>query len=880
MDDGSHLAASRNLAPGPGMNAEQWQRLKAVLDAVLPLQGEERAAYLDEVFLGDPSLRSELESLLCSHEQATSNFLRDPAVAVLAPLFVPPAAVQSGRRIGAYQILGEIGRGGMGEVYRAVRADGAFDRQVAIKMVRGGFDTYFIGERFRNERQILAGLDHPNIARLLDGGATDDGIPYIVMELVEGTPIDAHCDQHSLNIARRLELFRSVCSAVHYAHQHLVIHRDLKPGNILVTPDGVPKLLDFGIAKIVSPSAGVETTLMHALTPEYASPEQVRGQPVSTASDVYSLGVVLYQLLTGCSPYGGFSQSAPGLARAICEVEPQRPSTAVLRRGEKPEGSAASDLACATREGSIQKWQRRLRGDLDNIVLKAMRKEPERRYASAEQFGEDIRRHLQGLPVIARQDSWSYRAGKFVRRHKAIVAATVVVILTLAVGMTITLHEKRIAERRFHDVRKLANSLIFEIDSSIADVPGSTAARKLLVGRALEYLDSLSREASGDPSLQTELATAYERVGDVLGYPYAPNLGDHVGALESYHKALLIRESLPTSLASDPKLQAQLSGTYFRIANVLELTGDLNGALASLRKTLPITEKLAAGNSNPELADHFGGSHYFIAGLLVKTGDMSGALENYRQAASIREASLQSNPSSVPLRTHLAADYAGMATCMRSSGELVQATAMQTKSIEILRQLSRVVPNSASMQEYLGEALTRLGHLQLDQGKLAESLASQHEAHAIFQGLLAADSSNSLARSNFAFTDNAIAEVLVRSGQPTRAITPLLESLATFRSMSPETSSNRYTRSGMASAYSGMGDVYSALASSRRLSATAAALTWREARSWYERSLALWSDKRQRGELESEERSEQQNVLGRIARCEAALHGKGSHAAH
>src|SRR5579883_1883741 len=832
MDDGSHLAASRNLAPGPGMNAEQWQRLKAVLDAVLPLQGEERAAYLDEVFLGDPSLRSELESLLCSHEQATSNFLRDPAVAVLAPLFVPPAAVQSGRRIGAYQILGEIGRGGMGEVYRAVRADGAFDRQVAIKMVRGGFDTYFIGERFRNERQILAGLDHPNIARLLDGGATDDGIPYIVMELVEGTPIDAHCDQHSLNIARRLELFRSVCSAVHYAHQHLVIHRDLKPGNILVTPDGVPKLLDFGIAKIVSPSAGVETTLMHALTPEYASPEQVRGQPVSTASDVYSLGVVLYQLLTGCSPYGGFSQSAPGLARAICEVEPQRPSTAVLRGGEKPEGSAASDLACATREGSIQKWQRRLRGDLDNIV------------------------------------------------HKAIVAATVVVILTLAVGMTITLHEKRIAERRFHDVRKLANSLIFEIDSSIADVPGSTAARKLLVGRALEYLDSLSREASGDPSLQTELATAYERVGDVLGYPYAPNLGDHVGALESYHKALLIRESLPTSLASDPKLQAQLSGTYFRIANVLELTGDLNGALASLRKTLPITEKLAAGNSNPELADHFGGSHYFIAGLLVKTGDMSGALENYRQAASIREASLQSNPSSVPLRTHLAADYAGMATCMRSSGELVQATAMQTKSIEILRQLSRVVPNSASMQEYLGEALTRLGHLQLDQGKLAESLASQHEAHAIFQGLLAADSSNSLARSNFAFTDNAIAEVLVRSGQPTRAITPLLESLATFRSMSPETSSNRYTRSGMASAYSGMGDVYSALASSRRLSATAAALTWREARSWYERSLALWSDKRQRGELESEERSEQQNVLGRIARCEAALHGKGSHAAH
>jgi eukaryotic-like serine/threonine-protein kinase len=858
------------------MNPERWQRLKQVLNAVLPLQGEQRTAYLDEVLAEDPSLRSELESLLRSHEQATSNFMRDPAVALLAPLFVPPATAQTGRRIGAYEILAEIGRGGMGEVYRAVRADGEFDRKVAIKMVRGGFDTQFILDRFRNERQILAGLDHPHIARLLDGGTTDEGTPYLVMELVEGTPIDAHCDVHSLSISQRLELFRSVCGAVHYAHQHLVIHRDLKPANILVTPGGVPKLLDFGIAKILDPSAGMETTMMHALTPEYASPEQVRAQPVSTASDVYSLGVVLYQLLTGRSPYAKYNTSAPELARAICELEPSRPSTTVFKRGERPNASAPVDPTSKVREGSAQKLQRRLRGDLDNIVLKAMRKEPERRYASAEQFAEDIRRHLEGLPVVARQDSRSYRTGKFIRRHKVIVAATAIVILTLIAGMTVTLREKRLAERRFNDVRKLANSLIFEIDKSIADVPGSTAARKLLVGRALEYLDSLSREAKGDVSLQTELATAYERVGDVLGYPYSPNLGDQAGALESYRKALRIRESLAASAPDDTKLQGELVGTYFRIANVLETTGDLNGALVALRKALPITEKLAAGSNSPELADRLGGSHFFIAGLLMKTGDLAGALENYRQGADIREASLKSNPSNSILRTHLAGDYTGLAAATSALGKVAEATDMQSKGVEILRDLCRANSTSAALREYLGEALTRLGHLQNDQRKLAEALASQREAHAAFQSLLGADSNNSLAKANFAFTDNSIAEVLVLSGQPASALDVLQESLATFRSMSPETSSNRYTRSGLASAYSGLGDAHSALAASSPRSAGAAAQKWREARSWYEKSLALWIEKTKRGELESEEREEQQKVLDRIARCDAALHDKSS----
>jgi eukaryotic-like serine/threonine-protein kinase len=311
------------------VKTDRWQQVRSVLDEAIDLPTDKRSAYLDNKCANDAELRTEVDSLLHSHEQAGQEFLNTPAVDLRS--FVPNKSSHVGRRIGVYQIMEEIGHGGMGEVYRAVRADGQYDKQVAIKLVRVGLDTPFVVERFRHERQILASLDHPNIARLHDGGTTDEGIPYLVMELIEGTPIDQYCDEHDLNITDRLQLFTQVCAAVQYAHQRLVIHRDIKPSNILVTEERVPKLLDFGIAKIVDPTGGVETTLVRPMTPEYASPEQIRGETMTTATDIYSLGVVLYRLLTGKSPYPETTRTPHEFARLICEAQPTRPSTAVLQ---------------------------------------------------------------------------------------------------------------------------------------------------------------------------------------------------------------------------------------------------------------------------------------------------------------------------------------------------------------------------------------------------------------------------------------------------------------------------------------------------------------------------------------------------------------------
>src|SRR5579863_4322420 len=345
------------------LSPERWRHAKELLATALEMDLDARSVYLDQACVNDPALRVELDRLLAADQQAGGQFLNTPAITTeIAPTSGNSARPRVGRRVGPYQIVEEIGAGGMGEVYRAFRADDQYRKQVAIKLVRAGQDSSFVVSRFKNERQILASLDHPNIARLHDGGTTEDGLPYFVMELIDGQPIDQYCAQRGLSVPERLKLFMQVCSAVQYAHQRLIIHRDIKPGNILVASDGTPKLLDFGIAKILDPEAvtgQIEATLtvFRILTPGYASPEQVKGEPITTASDVYSLGVVLYELLTGRHPYRGPSSTPQEIARAVCEVEPERPSTAVRRMEttERHRDSQAPSAATDILDSSIER---------------------------------------------------------------------------------------------------------------------------------------------------------------------------------------------------------------------------------------------------------------------------------------------------------------------------------------------------------------------------------------------------------------------------------------------------------------------------------------------------------------------------------------------
>ena len=821
------------------MTPEDWRRVREILEQALELTPDRRPVYLEKVCAGNLVLRREVEALIAADEQAGPAFMAGSAAEAASVMIVAEdAASLAGTRIGPYQIVEEIGHGGMGTVYRAVRADDQYRKQVAIKVVRGGLGDEFRVHRFRSERQILANLDHANIARLLDGGETEDGRPYVVMEYVEGLPIDEYCDQTKLTIPERLKLFRTVCSAVAYAHQHLVIHRDIKPANILVTKEGEAKLLDFGIAKILDPEeTGVEqtVTVMRLMTPEYASPEQVRGLAITTASDVYSLGVVLYGLLTGRRPYGRASRVPHDIVQAVIETEPEKPSASVTR-AETVTAQAVSH----PREEVPEKLQRLLRGDLDNIVLKALRKEPERRYASVEQFSEDIRRHLEGLPVIARPDTFFYRSGKFVNRHKTGVAAAITVLLTLIVGLVVTVHETYIArmerakaEQRFNDVRKLANSLLFEVHDAIQTLPGATPARKLIVDRALQYLDALANEAKGDLSLQRELGAAYERVGDVQGGFRASNLGDIPGSIASYRKSLAIRQAV---VAADPKniaAERELITSHGKLSDALTATGDSAGSLDQLRQLLPIAERLSA--SDPKnLADrrNLALAYLDYGWKRADSANWKSGVEDCRKAVAMLESIAATEPGDKRTRRVVALAYERIGDLLSKFGqEHAESLAMHQKALGIEESLLAQDPLNTVLRRLKAWETLRVADELRAQGHALDALGKYRESLATLRTLSLADPKSAQFHADVANARARVGTALLESGKVRAALVELEGSLPELSSSSDDVSVVALTQFQIGKAYELLND-------------------HAEARLWYQKSIPLLEVAQKRGLLQ------------------------------
>ncbi|MGB8543662.1 MAG: serine/threonine-protein kinase [Candidatus Acidiferrales bacterium] len=872
------------------MEPDRWKQIEDLYHAALDQDESARSTFLQQICNGDEALRHEVESLLYYGLRA-DNFIETPALELAAESFANQDAdgrAMLGRRIGQYELVARLGSGGMGEVYRGVRADDQFQKQVAIKLIRQGYDTALIVRRFRNERQILASLEHPNIASLLDGGTTEDGLPFFVMELVEGQPIDRYCAAHNLEIRERLKLFRSVCEAVQYAHQNLIVHRDLKPQNILVTAQGVPKLLDFGIGKILSssqqqPPGDRTVTLLPIMTPDYASPEQVRNEAITTATDVYSLGAVLYVLLTGRRPYRVNTTSLNEIVNAICTTEPEKPSTAVTRsttneyaatNSSSPEGSAPIEFSTEQAE----RLRRELSGDLDNIILKALRKEPALRYVSVDQFSEDIRRYLEGRPVKAASGTLQYRARKFVRRHQAAVTAAILIAIGLIAGAAAIVREARIArfqqqraERRFQDVRALANSLMFDVHDAIKDLPGATTARKLLVDRALHYLDSLASDEGNDVSLQKELATAYEKVGDVQGDPHSANLGDTTGALASYKKALAIRESIERSGDHSEDAEQFLAADYHRLGLVSNSRGDCAAAMEYFRKAFTIKERVL--KPTPESQESLAGEYFSMGQCQAYTGDLQGALESYRKAAKIRETTvfasleLQAN-----MQMRLAGTYGFMAGVFGKLGDFDQAIAMQVKAMAILKALSAADPGNATYQHYICESYYWTGYYEQKKNELPAALANLQQALAGFQRISAADPAEVRARRYTGYCYTHIGAVQSASGHSAEGMINLRKGLEVAQQMRRADNSGTYvTLPDIVDAYNAIALAYSRGAEQPGISRTEKIAHWNQARSAYQSSLNTLLEAKRLGASDPLVGPEQKRLTAELANCDARL---------
>jgi tetratricopeptide (TPR) repeat protein len=713
------------------MTPERWQQIKTVLEEVDSLPPDERPAALDRLCRDDADLRREVESFLADSGGGT--FIRNAIGEEAASLdrTAPDRSPGRQERFGPYRLTHRVGQGGMGMVYEAVRVDD-FHKKVALKIVRQGLDSDFARTRFRQERQVLASLEHPYIARLLDGGESDDGSPYLVLEFVDGRPITEYC--RNLDRTERLRLFLKVCAAVEHAHRNLVVHRDLKPANILVTAAGDPKLLDFGIAKLIDPGSTATQTGFAALTPEYASPEQVRGEPITTASDIYSLGIILYQLLTDRKPYNLETASLPEMDRVICLEPPAAPG---------------------------------LGDELDHILLMALRKEPERRYAGVQRFAEDIERYLDHRPVSARPDAFSYRAKKFVRRNWWQLAAVAALILVLVAGLSFSLMEERRANRRFNQVRQLAHRVLFDFHDEIANTPGTVRARGMIVSTALEYLNSLAGDAAGDPGLQWELAVAYAKVGAAQGAMTSPSLGRPREAIASYEKALALARPLAAANRLDSAKREILVGILCDTGEIYRFLREFDAALRLEQEAEARSAGLSAVVREHALAE--------TAATLNRTGDLLGSVRALERTLAVSRENAARNPTWQRWQ-QVVAILTDLGVAQHRLTRFAEAQAAESEALAILKSPATGRPDTPRATRYVSRALTRLGDIlgacdrpSLDQPQ--DAAARYQDAIVLSEALVRLDPNDVSSRTDVAVLISKQACVL--SEADPRAAVPL-----------------------------------------------------------------------------------------------------------
>lgn len=815
MTDKAPDVAQAEQAP---QDESRRSRTLALLADVLEQPPQQREAHLQRACAGDAQLLGRVREML--HLSAQERSVLDASLEEVVQGTFGDAVLEDagiGRVVGNYRLTQLIGSGGMGRVYAAQRIDGQYEQRVAIKFMRDGIDQPALVERFKTERQIVASLDHPNLAKVLDGGITEDGIPYFVMELVDGEPLDRHCLERDLPMSERLRLFRTVCQVVHYAHQKGVVHRDLKPGNILVTRDGRVKLVDFGIAKLAA-TVDASTTrqndsatgsMQRTMTLDHASPEQVKGERITAASDVFSLGVVLYRLLTDESPYPDEStRSDYELTIAICDSLPMLPS----RR--QRHGAATA---------------RRLRGDLDAVTLMALRKEPHLRYASAEALGDDIFRHLEGLPVSARRGAFGYRAGRLVLRHRAAIGIT---MLVLVAGMSISSYEayqahlqRQRAERHFADVRKLANVMIFDVNRAIERLPGATPSRHLIVRNALAYLQRLQDEAGDDVALQLELAGAYANVGDIQGAANVPSLGDSKGALASYAQAMRLLQA--------PLSVRQAGGPEYRTAQRLfgSLATRVGGLLVSLGAAKAGESVEAAGvvvaldlvSSDPSNKKY----REILANLYLHLTHLYGAMQNRPAFLETSELAAQHlteahrrTPTDMDLVANLGAAYGYKAIYLLQdrSGSSQENAALALdalgKALTVLDSAARDHPlnvllavNGAIAQGLSGDALLQLH-------RTAEAVERHRKSVDVLKHVADQDPADAPTRANLGEAEAKLSASLLAAGDIEGSRQAGATAVDLFKSLPAGMQGNQEIRAAHAMAFYRLGRVLQARAAS------------------------------------------------------------------